>query len=60
MESSEVRLRTHLGVFIGAIGLKNKPKELAKYIRKNKEFFPKIKEEHLVELETMENNTEGC
>lgn len=52
MESSEVRLRTHLGVFIGAIGLKNKPKEMAKYIRKNREFFPKIKEEHIVELET--------
>ena len=50
----EVKLRTQLGVFIGAIGLKNKPKEMAKYIRKNREFFPKIKEEHIVELETSE------
>ena len=41
---SEIRLRTQLGVFIGAIELKNKPKEMAKYIRKNREFFPKIKE----------------
>lgn len=54
---SDIRLRTQLGVFVGAIELKNKPKEMAKYIRKNREFFPKIKEEHIVELETMSDIT---
>ncbi len=51
--NSEVKLRTQLGVFVGAIELKHKPKEMAKYIRKNREFFPKIKEEHILELESL-------
>ena len=43
--------KTQLEVLLNAIKLKNKPQQLANFIRKNKEFIPGITENELKQLE---------
>ena len=51
MTDPSVRIQTQLAVLIGAIEYRDNPRKMAEYIRKNREFFPKIKETHLLDLE---------
>lgn len=51
MTDPDVRLKTQIAALVGAIELRDQPKKMAAYIRRNKEYFPKIKDEHLKELE---------
>lgn len=51
MTNPDIRMKTQLAALVGAIEFRNNPKKMAEYIRRNREYFPKIDEKHLKELE---------
>lgn len=53
MTDPNIRLQTQMAALVGAIELRDNPKKMAEFLRRNREFFPKIKEEHLRELESL-------
>lgn len=50
-ELREQKMGKYVGVQLGAMKFRNKPDKLTEYIRLNRQYFPNIREEWLVDLE---------
>lgn len=46
---------TRLASLVRALELRDNPQKMAEYIKKNREFFPKVRDDHLKELESEKN-----
>jgi hypothetical protein len=52
---NDIKLKSHIAAFVGARQLRNKPYKLVEFIRRNKQYFPGIKEEWLQKILDEEN-----